>query len=404
MKTLKLKANSSHKLLKYERELSAKDVEEVPKSITPGEWVVITDELTRRKYLAYLNPHSEIFHHIKIIKHFPIEWKESVADDLFLESVIEEVINKALYKRSLFSTYDNGSRLIYGSSDGIPGLIVDKYKKYILIQINTAGLDKYRNKIKEVFSKAFPDQKAILFDNVEYRRFEVLPTYEMETIDEDLEVEENEILYKVKKESIQKIGFYYDHRENRKKMMEKIKTMRVKKETGLDLFSYVGSWGLHLLKAGVQHVDFVDQGDMQKSVEVNLELNKLNGRGTFVRKDVFKYLDEVNATGKRFDIIVSDPPAFTKSEKNKITAVQGYEKLHHKALKLLNDQGLFIAASCTHYVDMMELDKTVQDAAHRNNQRVQLLDVGVQGHDHPTTGFKDKSFYIKYLLYFVERG
>jgi 23S rRNA (cytosine1962-C5)-methyltransferase len=186
--------------------------------------------------------------------------------------------------------------------------------------------------------------------------------------------------------------------------MNKVKELNVSKKTGLDLFSYVGSWGLHLLKAGVEQVDFVDQGDMDQSLKKNLELNSFLNRGNFIRKDVFKFLDEANGTNKSWDIIVSDPPAFTKSEKNKHAAIQGYEKLHQKALKLVNDNGLFVAASCTHYVDINELDKTVQDAAFRNGQKLQLLDVGVQGHDHPMTGFKDKGFYIKYLLYLVQRG
>jgi 23S rRNA (cytosine1962-C5)-methyltransferase len=123
-----------------------------------------------------------------------------------------------------------------------------------------------------------------------------------------------------------------------------------------------------------------------------------------VRGDVFKYLDQALVENKKFDVIVSDPPAFTKSEKNKVTALQGYEKLHMKSMKLLNDQGIMVVASCTHYASFEELDKTVQDAAFRNGQKIQLLDLGGQGFDHPMTGLKDKSFYIKYLVYYVSRG
>lgn len=404
LKTLKLKASSSHKLLKNEKELSSKDIEEIPKSITPGEWILIIDEVQKRKYLSYMNPHSESFFNIKVIKPYPIEWKSDLSETDLALSVITEVIEKAISKRKIFSTYINGGRLVYGNADSLPGLIVDMYKKYILIQINTAGLDRFRNEIQNIFAKNFQDKKAILFDNVEYRKFEILPTYENEKIDEDLEVIENDIKYLISKDSLQKIGFYYDHRENRLKLKRKILELNINKENGLDLFSYVGSWGLHLLSAGVKHVEFVDQGNMEKSIQKNLELNNFKDRGVFTRKDVFKYLDELNGQNKRFDIVVSDPPAFTKSEKNKHTAIQGYEKLHFKALKLVSDSGLFVAASCTHYVDIHELDKTVQDAAQRNNQKIQLLDIGVQGHDHPVTGFKDKSFYIKYLLYLVERG
>jgi 23S rRNA (cytosine1962-C5)-methyltransferase len=278
------------------------------------------------------------------------------------------------------------------------------YQKYILIQINTAGLDKYRESIREVFATNFPNKKSILFDNLEYRKFELLPTYETEKVENDLEVVENGLKYLIQKSSLQKIGYYYDHRENRQKLLRKIAEINFKYKRGLDLFSYVGSWGMHLLKAGVEKVDFVDQGDMEKSINVNLKLNGFENRGTFIRKDVFKFLEEQNNIDEKYGVVVSDPPAFTKSEKNKHSAILGYEKLHQRALKLVEQNGLFVAASCTHYVNLEELDKTVQDAAFKNNLRVQMLDVGIQGHDHPIAGFKDKSFYIKYLLYLVQRG
>ena len=159
-----------------------------------------------------------------------------------------------------------------------------------------------------------------------------------------------------------------------------------------------------MIDAGVENVEFVDQANMEVATNTNLELNNFKGRGQFTRSDVFKFLDTALASGKKYDVIVSDPPAFTKSEKNKIQALQGYEKLHLKAMRLLSDEALMIVASCTHHVNYEELDKTVQEAALKNSQRVQLLDLGVQGMDHPFSGFKDKSFYIKYLVYFVSRG
>jgi 23S rRNA (cytosine1962-C5)-methyltransferase len=158
-----------------------------------------------------------------------------------------------------------------------------------------------------------------------------------------------------------------------------------------------------LLKGGILSVDFVDQGDMALDVTTNLDLNGFNGKGTFYRSDVFKYLDEAYAQNRFYDVIVSDPPAFTKSEKNKNTALGGYEKLHQKALRLIPNEGLFVAASCTHYISHDEIDKTVQVSANKNNQTVQLIDIGMQGLDHPVRGFGDKGFYIKYLLYLVKK-
>ncbi|MGZ3808155.1 MAG: class I SAM-dependent rRNA methyltransferase [Bacteriovorax sp.] len=392
------------KVLRGERELSEKDVEEIPKGLIPGEWICLVDSGIQKKYIAYVNPYAEIFFKIKILKSVDWTFKTSEAESTIAEMTIEELLNAALKRREIFSEYAHGSRLVYGINDALPGLIVDKYKKYILVQINTAGLDRFRDLIRSVLKNNNPSHEIVYYDNEEYRKAEVLPVHNKETIDSDLEVVESGLNYKIPKGVMQKIGYYYDHRENRARMKNLLQRLNVKKENGLDLFSYVGSWGLHLLSAGVKNVEFVDQGQMQEAVDNNLALNHFSERGRFTRMDVFKYLDSALAEGKKFDVIVSDPPAFTKSEKNKAVALQGYEKLHMKAMKLLEDEGILVAASCTHYVNYEELDKTVQDAAFKNNQKLQLLDLGGQGFDHPMTGLKDKSFYIKYLVYYISRG
>lgn len=392
------------KVLRGEVELSANDVEEIPKGMTPGEWFCLNDVSAQKRYIAYVNPYTENFFKIKILKITHSQFNPQADEKQVAEETIVELLEKSLKRRNIFSGYEQGARLVYGISDSMPGLIVDKYKKYILIQINTAGLDRFRDLIHSTLQKNFQDSKVLFFDNEEYRKAEVLPVHERAELDADLEVQENGINYIIPKTIMQKIGYYYDHRENRSRLKNLLLRLNVKKEKGLDLFSYVGSWGLHLLSAGVLNVEFVDQGQMQHAVEGNLALNGFIGRGSFLRADVFKFLDTAHLEGKRYDVIVSDPPAFTKSEKNKINAVLGYEKLHLKAMRLLNEEGIFVAASCTHYVSFEELDKTVQDAAVKNGQKLQLLDLGGQGFDHPMSGLKDKSFYIKYLVYHVHRG
>lgn len=378
---------------------------EMSKGLRPGEWIILEDQLAKKNYIAYINPYSESFYKLKILsedktKKYNVKSdEEAVACELIVAN-----LQAAFKLRDYLTDYSNGARLVYGMNDSLPGIIVDKYQKYILAQINTAGMDRFRDLIKAEIVKKYPEQKVLFFDNLEYRKAEVLPIHEPEKITEDLDILENGISYKISQTVMQKIGYYYDHRENRSKLANLLTRTSFAKKTGLDLFSYVGSWGLHMLKAGVENVEFVDQANMEMATKTNLELNNFQGRGQFTRSDVFKFLDTALASGKKYDVIVSDPPAFTKSEKNKIQALQGYEKLHLKAMRLLSDEGLMVVASCTHHVNYEELDKTVQEAALKNSQSVQLLDLGVQGMDHPFRGFKDKSFYIKYLVYFVSRG
>ena len=405
MKTLNLHTKAISKINRGARELSLSDLTTEPKGFIPGEWFLLSDETNKKSYIAYLNLFSENFFKIKIVKeNFKNKFTTNQAEEEIAKKQIIENLETSIRKRALFSGYEKGARLVYGISDELPGLIVDKHVEVILIQINTAGIDRFRDLVKNFFEERFPTHKAIFLDNQEYRKSEMLPDFNTDKLQINLNIFENNIQYKIDKDVVQKIGYYYDHRENRIKIHDLIKRANFKITNGLDLFCYVGSWGLHLLKAGVNTVHFVDQANMEKVVKENLEINGFNDRGIFFRSDVFKFIDQEISKNSKYDIIISDPPAFTKSEKNKLQALQGYEKLHTRAMKLLSDQALFVAASCTHPVDILELDKTVQEAAINNNQNIHLLDLGIQGFDHPSTGLKDQSFYIKYLVYYVTRG
>jgi 23S rRNA (cytosine1962-C5)-methyltransferase len=402
VKEIKLLSKSSQKWMRFELELTEKDVEEFPKGLIPGEWVIIVDGALKFKYIAYVNPHALNPYKIKLLKQMPITWIPKLSESEVGKNTLIENLDNALNKRKILNYFNDGCRLIYGMNDYLPGLIVDMYEKDILIQINTAGLDRFREEIMQFFEKEFPHKRSILFDNVEYRKNEILPSFDQTNEIKELKVLENGFQYLISGKTVQKIGYYYDHRDNRARMLEKLKSLHINKENGLDLFSYVGSWGLHLLSAGVNHVEFVDQADMDSNINNNLELNGFRGRGSFIRSDVFKFLDIKQSENKKYDVVVSDPPAFAKSEANKSSAIHGYQKLHSKALSLVSTGGVFVVASCTHYVDLMELDKTVQEAANKNNRKVQLLDLGIQGNDHIIRGLQDKGLYIKYLLYRVE--
>ncbi len=405
MKSFILHNKASAKVSRGTRELAISDLTNEPKGSIPGEWFILIDEQNKKNYIAYLNIFSENFFKVKIIcedvgKKYNLNSKE----EEIAKELIREKLERAFGKRTMFKGYESGARLVYGAADELPGLIIDLHEEVALIQINTAGIDRFRDLIKTITEAKFKAHKVYFLDNPEYRKAEILPNFDTEKLKEDLKISENGLNYLIDKEVVQKIGYYYDHRENRNKIRDLLKRSNQKFNTGLDLFCYVGSWGLHLLDAGVEFVDFVDQANMEKVVAQNLEINKFKGRGNFTRSDVFKFIDQKIMQEKQYDIIVSDPPAFTKSEKNKTQALQGYEKLHSRAMKLLTDRALFVAASCTHPVSIEELDKSIQEAAMNNNQKVQLLDLGVQGFDHPNSGFKDQGFYIKYLVYFVTRG
>lgn len=390
MRTITLKKKTN---LRFEYKvmlLSENDVEDSLKSFRPGEWCFL--EKDKKKYLGFVNPNSTRKYNISIYEGSNIEPL----------SLIKKLLNSAIkYRRDI--GYGLNSRLVYGQEDGLPGIIVDGYENCVIVQINTAAMDSFRNEIR-TFLEELLSKEVILLDNESYRKIEELPVFDKDSLPEIINVTENGLKYSIAKEMMQKVGYYYDHRENRQKFETLIKRTGLNYKRGLDLFTYVGSWGLHLLRAGVENVEFVDQANMEDVIEKHLGLNDFSNKGSFTRSDVFKFLDHAIESERDYDVIVCDPPAFSKSYRDKKAAIKGYEKLYNKIFKILEDGGVLAAASCTQNISMNELDQCVLRAANKNNVNIRLIDTGIQGLDHPISNLESKSNYIKYLAYKVERN
>jgi 23S rRNA (cytosine1962-C5)-methyltransferase len=348
-------------------------------------------------WLAFANPMiEEKYSCIQVLGVITQEFTK----DFSVEEYISKKLKQALEKRKRFSGYDKSCRVFYGNKDGLPGLIIDQFENAIIVQINTAGVDKYRDLIKKEIS-AITSKKAYFLNNEKYREKESLPTYEKDQLP-DIQIDENGMRFNLRSEVMQKVGFYYDHRENRRAMKELLGRLTHPPQSGIDLFSYIGAWGISSLSAGVKRMSFVDQGDLAQELKATLELNSFSDRGEFIRSDVFKYLDECVSLGKTFDLVLCDPPAFAKSLLQKKDALAGYSKLHRKVFKIAAPKALLAFSSCTHYVDHDEFQKNILDAAQKENRNVQLLYVGLQGWDHPVSNLHEKSNYIKSYFYILE--
>lgn len=384
--------------LSIKMEFYKRDFEKIPAGLTPGEWCLMN--WGEGQVLGFANPFAEVGALFWGIEDFP---SSSVVKDIdtFIVKRLEWLIQKSLKKRKSFLNLDQGSRLVYGFNDYLPGLIVDEYVEHIIVQVNTAGLDKYREEIKRILESETKKQVTFL-DNPNYRKNEGLPVFDIDRKFEVLEIEENGFKYNLDKSIIQKVGYYYDHRENRKKLEDYLLKWSGAKETGCDLFSYVGSWGLHALRGGIKNIEFVDQANMNDTTLNNLKLNGFEGRGKFTRQDVFKWLEGKKGENVKYDLVISDPPAFSKNLKSKNKAILGYTKLHSLAMSLVKPGGLLAVASCTHGVSHEELDRTVIEARKRLGRQVSLLDIGIQGPDHTLRHLGSSGAYIKYLLYLVE--
>jgi 23S rRNA (cytosine1962-C5)-methyltransferase len=380
--------------------LGEKEIGKQSSSFQPGEWICADDGKAQKVLVGYINPFAkknELFRVVGLACKSIVDKDESS----IAMGIIKSKIDKAIKKREVFKYIDEGCRLIFGSSDELPGLVVDKVNNYLLVQINTMGMFRYKECIEKCLREKFTENKICYLQNKNISTGEDLPEQAYEMDEEWIESVELGHRFAISRENLQKTGFYFDHRDNRKRLQNLISSYRKPLESGVDLFSYLGAWGMMLLKSGVESCQFVDQANLEDEFKKNLEMNGYSTRGQFIKSDVFTFLDVCSKNKTQFDVIVSDPPAFVKKAQDKKKAIVGYEKLHGKALACVKDQGVFVAASCTQPVSIEEFDQTVSKAATKLNKKVELLDIGIQSKDHPTESLISKSNYIKYLAYKV---
>ena len=396
MRTLTLAKAGLNKLRSQQLELKASDFDDSVKPLPPGEWCIFT-AASGERWVGFVN--SLIDEKFACAHALEAVTSES-ASTFSPEAFIRGRILCAFQRRQRFKGYETNARMFYGASDGLPGLLVDVFSNAAIIQINTAGVDRYREFVLAAVEE-LASVEGFFLDNPKYREKESLPTYPGKAFPQ-LAVLENGLRFQIRPEVLQKVGFYYDHRENRLHLMNLLGRLAKRPTRALDLFSYAGAWGLSALRSGVKEVVFVDQGDFSVEVESALTLNGFEGKGKFVRGDVFRFLDDSLRENQRFDLILCDPPAFAKSSLQKPQALDGYSKLHRKVLKILSAGGLVAFSSCTQYVGHAEFQRNIAEAAQKEGRSLQLVYAGLQGFDHPVSSLEDRANYIKSYFYIVE--
>jgi 23S rRNA (cytosine1962-C5)-methyltransferase len=397
VRALKLAKTGLNKVRAYQKELKQADIEDSLKSIPPGEWCLLIHSSVPIQYLCFVNPMVDDKY---VSVHVLDQFSEKDTSEISPEEFIQAKLAQAVERRLQFRGYEQTSRLFYGWADGLPGLIADQFQDKIILQINTSGIDRFRELIKQTLEK-ITESKVYFLDNQKYREKEFLPVFETDQLP-DISIVENGLSFHLRSEVMQKVGFYYDHRENRYQLISILSRLNRKFDSAVDLFCYAGAWGLAALKGGAANCSFVDQGDFETEINQALSLNGFAGKGSFRRSDVFKYLDESINVKRNFDLILCDPPAFAKSFSQKDQALEGYSKLHRKVLKAAAPKGLIAFSSCTHYVNHEEFQKNILEAAHKENRRLQLIYSGMQGWDHPVPSLMDKANYIKSYFYLLE--
>jgi 23S rRNA (cytosine1962-C5)-methyltransferase len=324
-----------------------------------------------------------------------------IAEEIIDEQFLFNKINSSIEKRNKFVISDaaDSYRLVYGESDGIPGLIVDQYKDTLVIQILSVGIEQRKELICEILKSIFPGNRIYERSDVDVRVLEGL-TPRMGLIHGDALLETNWIQeyginYSLDIENGQKTGFYLDQRENRHKLGQYCLDKEV-----LNCFSYTGGFTLNALKGGAKTVTSIDSSQAAiDQMDMNIRMNEINPeKSTPICGDVFKELRLMRDKGQSFDVIILDPPKFAPTISQAEKAARGYKDINLLAFKLLRPGGILFTFSCSGGISRDLFQKIVSGAALDAGTDIQMIDVLSQAADHPVLMSFPESMYLKGLV------
>ncbi len=359
---------------------------EVDTSQTPlpkfqaGELVRVLAHNDRALGLAYVNPKSLIA--ARMLE----TWK--IPDTTWFAARIRAAmrLRERLYPKPYY-------RLVYGESDGLPGLVVDRYGSSCVVQIGTAGMEQLKPQIQEALSQVVKCDALLFKNDSAAREMEGLPSY-VEAVkgnfDKPALVVEDDLEFHAPLVGGQKTGWFFDQAANRRALSRYVP----RGGTVLDVFSYVGAWGVRAAHLGAREVTCVDSSAAALELAAaNAERNRLK---LVTRKgDAFDALEDFTRQGVRFDVVIVDPPAFAKRKKDLPKALAAYKRLNQLAIQAIADDGILVSCSCSFHVSAEELQDAIAKAARGADKHVQILEMGSQAPDHPVHPAIPETRYLK---------
>jgi len=309
------------------------------------------------------------------------------------QSLITHRLKIALSIRErLFS--DSCYRLVHGDADGLPGLVVDRFGDVLSVQITTAGMEQVRPHLLAALEKVLKPEVILLKNDTAARDVEGLERGVECVVGDAPELvmlRENGTQFEAPLLSGQKTGWYYDHRMNRQRMQSYVQGQRV-----LDLFSYIGGWGIQAATAGASEVVCVDSSEtFLEQVHGNAALNSVTDKVATLHGDVFDALKELRGAREQFDVVIVDPPAFIKRKKDHKNGLQAYRRVNELAMRLLSRDGILISASCSHHLQRSQLKNILLQSSRHIDRNLTILEEGHQGPDHPVHPAIPETEYIK---------
>lgn len=296
-------------------------------------------------------------------------------------------------------------RLIFGEADFLPGIVVDKFSDVLVVESLALGIDRMKDMIVETVKEVQAADGISIRgvyerSDAKVREQEGMQRYKGflgEEFDTNVQIEENGVKYLVDVQNGQKTGFFLDQKYNRQAVRRLCKNAEV-----LDCFTHTGSFALNAAMAGASGVLGVDASESGiAQARLNAQLNGLEDKVQFVCRDVFELLPELEREGKRFDVVILDPPAFTKSRNSLKNAVKGYLEINLRGMKLVRDGGFLATCSCSHFMTYELFTQTIQQAARNVHKRLRQVEFRTQAPDHPILWAAQESYYLKFYIFQV---
>ena len=351
--------------------------------LPPGTLVAVDGPGGEPLGLGYYNPHTLI----------AVRWLERDIGEL-PERWLEERLERAVERRKALYPGEDCARVVFGEADGLPGLVVDRYGKAVVIQTTTAGMELLRTRVEASLRFLLQPEVLVRKDDSPMREMEGLPRSVQEVPEgaaPSAEVSYLGLKLQVPLLEGQKTGLFLDQRENVKRLLG----LLPEGASVLDLFCYQGVWGMAALKVGAGSCEFVDASlSACERLEASLKTNGLPDCAIH-NGDAFDVLPALKREGRRFDAVVCDPPAFAKSKKHLNEALKAYQRLNGMAMGLVKPGGLLVSCSCSYHVSREEFREVLRESASRVRREAQLLELRGAAPDHPVVLSFPEGDYLK---------
>ncbi|MCR4586855.1 MAG: class I SAM-dependent rRNA methyltransferase [Lachnospiraceae bacterium] len=371
------------------------EIDRVEGDFTPGDIISVRDFDGYFMGYGYINPASRI--EIRLLS----RKEEHKITESFLMQRVRDAWN---YRKTVIDT--SSCRVIFGEADYLPGIVVDKFEDVLVVESLTLGIDLLKMQILEAVQKVLGEDGIRIRgiyerSDAKVREQEGMERYKGfigEPFDTKIRIVENGVIFNVDVEDGQKTGFFLDQKNNRAAIHRLCKDKKV-----LDCFTHTGSFALNAGLAGASEVLGVDASELGiEQARENARLNHLEGTVSFQVADVFDLLPELEQKGERYDVVILDPPAFTKSRNSIKNAVKGYREINLRGMKLVKDGGYLCTCSCSHFMDPELFARTIKEAANGAHKRLRQVEFRTQAPDHPFvwTG-EENSYYLKFYIFQV---